>query len=216
MLIPENRQFNDAQDLIVLIHGFGAIRLVMRPLAYQLRRRGFRVQHWTYVSLFDPIERHAIRFFDFLRTVSATEHRFHIVAHSMGSIVSLSALNRGLFPNLGRLVLLAPPNCGSPVARIASKFVGRIITPTCELSDAEDSYVNRFARTSEIEIGIIAARFDALVPIKNTHLSNEKAHVVVNATHNSLLLSKSVSDLIARFLEHGSFDDSPMSLESRT
>ena len=103
-----NRQFNDAKDLIVLVHGFGAIRWMMRPLAYQLRSRGFRVKHWNYVSLFDPIERHAIRFFDFLRTVAATGHRFHIVAHSMGSIVSLSALNRGVLPNMGRLVLLAP------------------------------------------------------------------------------------------------------------
>lgn len=117
----------------MLVHGFGAIRLVMRPLAYQLRSRGFRVQHWTYLSLFDPIERHAIRFFDFLRTDTATERRFHIVAHSMGSIFSLAALNRGVFPNLGSLILLAPPNRGSPVARIASKIVGRVIIPTCEL-----------------------------------------------------------------------------------
>ena len=197
----------------MLVHGFGAIRLVMRPLAYQLRSRGFRVHHWTYLLLFDPIERHAIRFFDFLRTHTATEHRFHIVAHSMGSIVTLAALNRGVFPNLGRLILLAPPNRGSPVARIASKIVGRVITPTCELSDAENSYVNQLARTSDIEIGIIAARFDGLVPVKNTHLPNEKAHVVLNATHNSLLLSKSVSDLIARFLKHGSFKGWPTSLD---
>ena len=203
-----NRQFNDAKDLIVLVHGFGAIRWMMRPLAYQLRSRGFRVQHWNYVSLFDPIERHAIRFFDFLRTVAATGHRFHIVAHSMGSIVSLSALNRGVFPNMGRLVLLAPPNLGSPVARIASKIVGRFIIPASELSDADNSYVNQLARISGIDIGIIAARFDALVPVKNTHLPNEKAHVVVNATHNSLLLSKSVSDLITTFLLLGSFEGS--------
>ncbi len=74
--------------------------------------------------------------------------------------------------------------------------------------------MNQLARTSDIEIGIIAARFDGLVPIKNTHLPNEKDHVVVNATHNSLLLSKSVSDLIARFLKHGAFEGSPMSLDA--
>ena len=68
--------------------------------------------------------------------------------------------------------------------------------------------MNQLARISGIDIGIIAARFDALVPVKNTHLPNEKAHVVVNATHNSLLLSKSVSDLITTFLLLGSFEGS--------
>ncbi len=194
------------EDLIVLVHGFGAQRLVMWPFACLLRARGFRVQHWSYVSLFDPIEKHAIRLFDFLHSVTSTEHRFHIVAHSMGCIVAQSALNRGVLPNLGRLVMLAPPNAGSPVARIASNWFGRILIPTRELSDAKTSYVNKLERTSKVEVGIIAARFDVLVPVRNTHLPNEKEHVVINATHNSLLLSLKASRLTARFLTRGLFE----------
>ncbi len=194
------------KDLIVLVHGFGARRLVMWPFACLLRARGLRVRFWSYGSLFNPIEKHAIRFYDYLHSVTATERRFHIVAHSMGCIVTQSALNLGGFPNLGRIVLLAPPNAGSPVARIASKVIGRFIIPTRELSDLETSYVNQFERKFTADIGIIAARFDVLVPISSTHLLNEKAHVVINATHNSLLLSPKASKLTARFLTHGSFN----------
>ena len=197
----------DSKDLIVLVHGFGAKRLAMWPVACLLRARGFRVKYWSYVSLFDPIEKHAIRFFHFLSSVNVSELRFHIVAHSMGCIVTQSALNRSGFPNLGRVVLLAPPNEGSPIARLASKVIGRIITPTRELSDTESSYVNQLERKATAEFGIIAARFDGLVPVRNTHLPNEKAHVVINATHNSLLLSMKASKLTARFLTHGSFED---------
>ena len=192
-------------DLIVLVHGFGAKRLFMWPLACLLRARGFRVQHWSYVSFFEPIEKHATRFAKYLQKISETEDHFHIVAHSMGSIVVQASLNRGALPKLGRLVLLAPPNRGSPIARIASKIIGRIIVPTHELSDSNTSYVNQLERTSSVEVGIVAARFDVLVPIENTHLTNEKSHVVINATHNSLLVSKKASNLIARFLTHGSF-----------
>ena len=76
------------KDLIVLVHGFAAKRLVMWPFACLLRARGFRVRFWSYGSLFDPIEKHAIRFYDYLHSVTATECQFHIVAHSMGCIVT--------------------------------------------------------------------------------------------------------------------------------
>jgi len=198
----------DAKDLIMLVHGFGANRLVMWPFACLLRARGFRVRLWSYGSLFETIEKHAIRFYDHLHSVTATERRFHIVAHSMGCIVTQAALNLGGFPNLGRVVLLAPPNAGSPIASVASKVIGRIITPTRELSDTEISYVNQLERKATADIGIIAARFDVLVPIRSTHLPNEKAHIVINATHSSLLLSMKASKLTARFLAHGSFEES--------
>ncbi len=196
---------NDEKELIVLVHGFGSKRLYMWPMVCLLRARGFRVQQWSYLSLFDPIETHANRFYKFLQAVSATESRFHIVAHSMGSIVARASLNQSSLPSLGRLIMLAPPNRGSPAARMASKILGRVIVPTQELSDSATSYVNQLERTTNVEIGIIAARFDVLVPIANTHLTDVKSHVVINATHNTLLVSIGASNLIVKFLTHGSF-----------
>ncbi len=189
----------------MLVHGFSANRLIMWPMAQMLRARGFRVEQWSYVSLFEPIDKHAARFSDFVRSQLAQEKRFHIVAHSMGSIVVQSALSRSAVANLGRLVFLAPPNHGSPVARFASKWMGRILTPTRELSDVRTSYVNQLKRNAALEVGIIAASFDLLVPIRSTHLANGAAHVVLNATHNSLLVSRKACDLTARFLRVGFF-----------
>jgi alpha-beta hydrolase superfamily lysophospholipase len=195
----------ETKELIVLVHGFGAKRLAMWPLAQLLRVRGFRVQQWSYVSYFAPIETHASRLFHFVSTSLSTEKRFHIVAHSMGSIIVQSALNRGVVPNLGRLVLLAPPNRGSPVARRASSWLGGIVTPMNELSDASSSFVNQLTRNATLDVGVIAARYDLLVPIANTHLENESAHTVVTATHNSLLISRRASNLTTRFLTSGFF-----------
>jgi len=199
---------SDHRELIVLVHGFGSMRLIMWPLACLLRAGGFRVRQWSYASLFAPIDDHAKRFFEFLEQLATEESRFHIVAHSMGSIIVQSALNRGYFPNLGRIVFLAPPNRGSPVARVAALIFGQILAPTRELSDALESYVNKLERKLKNDVGVIAARFDLLVPISNTHLANESAHIVINATHNSLLVSTTVSKLTARFLATGAFEES--------
>ncbi|MGM0489009.1 MAG: esterase/lipase family protein [Planctomycetota bacterium] len=197
----------DDRDLIILVHGFGANRVFMWPLASRLRSLfGFRVRYWNYRSLFAPIETHADRFFGFLATQLSREQRFHVVAHSMGAIVTRAALNRSHLPNLGRLVLLTPPNGGSPTARRASKVLGGIFTPMREMSDRPSSYVNLLHTDSDIEVGIIAARFDILVPARNTHLPSERRHQTLNATHNSVLLSRTVCEKTARFLRTGEFE----------
>ena len=66
---------SNANDLIVLVHGFGAKRAVMWPLAHRLRLADFRVVAWNYVSLFDSIEKHGKRFYDFLATQLTMERR---------------------------------------------------------------------------------------------------------------------------------------------
>ena len=196
---------NDQKILVVLVHGFCANRFVMWPLAHLLRRKGFRVRQWSYNSFFEPVATHAKRLSDFLGAIQKNERCFHVVAHSMGAIVTRSALHQCEQQNLGRLVFLAPPNGGSPIARIASKWFGRVLPPLDDLSDARTSYVNQLACGTDLEIGIIAARFDVLVPAQNTHLPEEKGHVVLNATHNSLLFSRAVGGLTANFLNTGSF-----------
>lgn len=201
MITPQMPQ----KELVVLIHGFGAKRAVMWPLAARLRSNGYRVRLWSYVTLFQSINCHAERLHNYLTTQLDGESRFSIVAHSMGSIVARAALNRSVPENLARLVLLAPPNQGSPIARYASMLVGGVIRPTQELSDDCNSFVQTMPLPDGIDMGIIAARFDVLVPVANTRLNADHKHETVNATHNSLLMSKEVYRMIASFLKSGEF-----------
>ena len=201
--VAEPGRSGEEQELVVIVHGFGATQYVMWPLAGRLKSSGFRVCFWNYLSLFASIETHAERFSEYLATKLSSESRFHIVAHSMGAIVTRAALNRSRFPNLGRIVLLAPPNGGSPIARLASSVLGGFVTPTRELSSIPASYVNQLKTDSNFEIGIIAAKFDLLVPETNTYLPSQRQHETIIATHNSLLLSRRASAMTARFLRTG-------------
>ena len=56
--------------------------------------------------------------------------RIHLVAHSMGALVVREYLARGKPERLGRVVLLAAPNQGSPIAEpLKWKPLGRLIGP---------------------------------------------------------------------------------------
>ena len=194
-----------SDDLVVLIHGFGSNRLVMWPLASRLRQQGFRVHQWTYPSLFRSIQIHAARLSNYLMGSVASERRVHIVAHSMGCIVARAALNVAQPDNLGRVVLLAPPNLGSPVAGMASKLVGSLVIPCVELSDAPTSFVNQLENLCTSEIGILAATHDFLIPHTNTQLPGQLQHETIPGTHSSMLWTKVLPSKVGSFLRSGHF-----------
>lgn len=193
-------------DLVVLVHGFFGKRIWMYPLSFRMRRHGFRTSSWTYSSLTGSIEEHGQWLREHLLTDLAEEPRIHILAHSMGSIIVRQALSVGKVPNLGRVVFLAPPNRGSPVARRAERLVGSIWRVVSDLSDRSDSFVNRMPSRCLADFGIIAAKYDALVPASHTHLDGEQNHRTLSATHNSLLFSRTAANLAGQFLRTGRFD----------
>ena len=199
-----NADPNAPPGLVLAIHGLSSKRLWMSPLCARLRARTYRVANWGYASVFGgSIATHGLRLFEHLTETLGQETRIHIVAHSLGSIVVRSALSQGAVSNLGRIVFLAPPNKGAPIARLAGPLLGRICKPIEDLSDREDSYVNTLPTLDDIDVAVVAARFDTLVPIANTRLGDHHDHVVLNATHNSLLLSSTAADIASTFLSTG-------------
>jgi pimeloyl-ACP methyl ester carboxylesterase len=197
---PQSKKPDEKKPLVVLIHGLAAGPLSMSVIGRMLQTRGFRVVYWGYPSLFQPIENHAIRLREYLTESLADEPKIHIVAHSMGPIVVRGALAYGPIPNLGRLAFLAPPNQGLPKARFAEKFLGRLLRPLADLSSRPDSYVCSLPPASNVEIGIIAAKYDLLIPVRRTHLEGENYHEVIHSCHISILFSRRAANLIASHL----------------
>ncbi len=176
----------------------------MQPLSMRLRNH-FEVLNFGYNSFFQSVRFHADRLFAFLKKLPG-DRSFHVVAHSMGAIVVRAALDRGDLKNLNRFVMLAPPNNGSPIATRLQRGLGRVFPPLKDLSIGEQSYVRRLPTTLPCETGIIAANFDALVPVASTRLDSVVEHTTLNATHNSLLFSKKAAQLTTQFLVAGRFD----------
>lgn len=196
------------RDLVVLTHGIAASKWMLAPLALRLRGYGFDTQLHGYYSLRGSNAQLGEQFANRLHDL-ADQHpqkTIHVVAHSMGSIVTRCALMAGVPATLGRIVMIAPPNRGSHAARKLSPLYGWFATTLPELSDTPDSFVNRLpTSTGDYAVGVIAAARDNVVRSESTLLDDHTDHTTLDSLHTSILWRKRTADHVASFLNSGQF-----------
>jgi len=194
-------------ELIIVLHGLLATARSMSVLARRLRAEGFQTHLWEYASLKADMATHASLLAQCINESAPQVAKLHIVAHSMGCIVTRAALEQVDTTQLSRVVFLAPPNHGSPVARWCEPLAGAKLAPVRELADSRQSFVNGLCPYCLCETGILAARFDWLVPETSASLPQVRDFKVLNHTHNSLLFSRRVSRQVGHFLRCGCFPE---------
>jgi pimeloyl-ACP methyl ester carboxylesterase len=199
------------RQLVVLVHGLAANRLIMRSLATSLGKAFAATLNWGYQSLWSPIERHSRELAALLRQLDqGREHdRIHLVTHSMGSIIGRLALAEYLPERFGRFVMIAPPNRGSHIAARLAPYFGRICPPLEQLANHESSFVCSLSPPAIGELGIIAAQADFLVLEASTRLGCERDHIILPGLHSSLLWRAETAEQVRHFLEYGRFHREP-------
>jgi len=195
------------RECVSLVHGFLANKYMLAMLGRRLRDRGYLTNAWGYWNMQCSLLVHAERLSRDLEVLDADPRidTIHLVAHSMGCIIGRAALDRRMPRKMGRFVMLAPPNRGSFVATATAATFGRILRPVAELSTAEGSLVNSLPMPAGVEIGVIAAEYDALVAAESTHPDVPHSHVTLPTWHTGLLFKRETGDLVAAFLATGRF-----------
>ncbi len=198
---------DDTRVTVVLVHGLLRTPRSLHWLARALDRAGFRVERFGYSSTRGAIAEHGQRLAAELRRLVAERPlgALHLVAHSLGNLVVRAALDGTARPRIGRVVMLVPPNRGSPVARVLARWLGGFVPVLRELSDDPAASVHRLPAPLDAEVGVIAARFDHLVPESSTHLPGERDHVRLPAFHTSVLWNRGVAQRVIEFLSSGRF-----------
>lgn len=197
-----------SRDRVVLIHGIASTKYFLLPLAQRLRRDGFDPQLYGYFSLLGSIRDLGAQFARKLHRLAERnpDQTIHVVAHSMGSIVTRCALLDGMPDSLGRIVMIGPPNRGSHVARQLTPRLGWISPTLTELSDTPESFVNALPRSvGSHEVGIVTAEHDYMVPAGSTLLDDHADEITLPSLHTSILWRTKTAEHVASFLRTGRF-----------
>ncbi len=197
-------------ETIVVVHGFGSHRWIMWPLAERLRHSGYQVLNWGYRSLTRDLAFHGANLLRTLQQLETSEERsrLHVVAHSMGCIVTRQALLDTHLPKLDKVIMLCPPNRGSHMATRCATLLGWLSTTLTEITDRPDSFVNSLPDSiaCPVDLGILAARNDWIVAPESTRLSGALRYSVIPGFHSGILFRRQTAQCIAHFVQRGSFD----------
>ena len=206
---------------VVLLHGLGRSGRVMRPLARELERAGYRVHNLDYPSTSatpDELVEHLHRE---ISACCAWSGRVHFVTHSLGGVLVRAYLSAHPMPQIGRVVMLAPPNHGSEYVDVAGdwRLFRVVLGPTAvQLGTAATSLPNRLPR-ADFEVGVIAGtgsinplgealipgESDGTVSVVSTHLAGMRDFVVLPVSHTFIMRNVEAIRQTLEFLRDGRF-----------
>jgi len=203
---------------VVLLHGLGRTRRSMARAAAHLREAGFDARPIGYPSRRLPIETLA-------RHVAARLPRdgagpLHFLTHSMGGIVLRQLLRVERPPDLGRVVMLAPPNHGSGLARRLGRnplFRLALGPAGTQLTDGPDGLPARLG-PADYELGVIVGNRpfflmrllsrgegDGKVTLDEARLEGMRDFRVVPCGHTFIMNDRRALDQAVAFLRSGRF-----------
>lgn len=197
-------------------------RLAMRPLARHLTDAGFSVERFGYASCRSSLEHNTEALTETLGAARATPGPVHVLGHSMGGLVALSACLAAGAPTDGRpmrLVMLGSPYQGSHCASTLSQvpFLSSLFGHTLP------EWLERPRPTPPawLEVGVISGRLaqglgrlfvpslpepnDGVVAVSETVVPGALDSICLEVSHMGMLVSEACAHQAGHFFEHGRF-----------
>lgn len=205
----------------MLLHGLGRTDRAMRPLATRLTDAGFDVHNLRYPSRKETPEALLAEVTSRIDACCADAPVLHLVGHSLGGILIRAYVARQHPDNLGRVVLLAPPNHGSEIVDAVGDWAAfeALLGPTAvQLGTGPDSLPNRLP-PPDYDVGVIAGtdtvnpvgsliipgEDDGMVSLESTRLDAMTDFLAVPRSHAFIMTSDDVAGQVEHFLRHGAF-----------
>ncbi|MBP6534961.1 MAG: alpha/beta hydrolase [Arenimonas sp.] len=191
---------------VLLVHGLWMQAPALFYWAWRLRKAGFEPVYFSYKSLLQGPDSARVR----LRQAALERPDTHILAHSLGGLVTLNALAGEQSFN-GRIICVGSPLAGSRTARaLASHHAGRLAGHSLPLlcqglqRVPEGLKVSVIAGTKPNGLGRLLQRFDepsdGTVALSETKIPGLERHITVPVSHSGQLFSKTVVDEVLGLL----------------
>ncbi len=199
----------------------------MLAAEWKLAYAGYRVVNNSYSSLTRKIEENARAAIDpaldECRAEGAT--RISLVTHSLGGILVRHYLSKQPIAELGRVVMMGPPNQGSELADYyAALITADYLEPPAlaQLGTGPESVPLELGPV-DFELGVIAGNThhrnflpglpdgpgDGTVSVAETAVAGMADFIAVPASHTLMMWSDTVLAQMVYFLRHGAFDHQP-------
>lgn len=218
----------EARECVVLLHGLARTSSSMNRMQRELEYAGYATANIDYPSREQPIEALAGPVVEEGLAACRTQDgisRIHFVTHSLGGILVRYYLDRNDIPELGRVVMLGPPNQGSAAADDLADVPGFDLLngpAGRQLGKGADS-VPLSLGPADFELGVIAGTRtidpitsavlddpdDGRVSVEDTRLEGMRDFVTVAHSHAFMMRMPRTIELTIAFLKDGRFPQSP-------
>lgn len=210
-------------DCVVLLHGLARTSKSMTKLVPAFESRGYRVANVDYPSREKPVEELAeiaVQKGIDQCDVEADE-KIHFVTHSLGGILVRYYLAHQQLPQLGRVVMLAPPNKGSEVVDNLGKVPGYFLLngPAGMQLGTDAASIPSTLGPVTYPVGVVAgtrtinfllSQFlsnpdDGKVSVENTKVEGMADFIELPVSHPFIMREDVVIQQALAFIESGEF-----------
>lgn len=208
-----------AAECVVLLHGLARGKLSMEPMAQALRRHGYDVVNAAYPSTettVDGLTRHVG-----WAVETCGQTRVSFVTHSMGGILVRAWMTATRPADLGRVVMLGPPNAGSELVDALSDLPGfQLINGPAGLQlgtgpgslplalppvDYPVGVIAGVQSVNPLFSNLIPGPDDGKVGLDSTRVDGMADHIALPVTHTFMMWDPEVIAQTLVFLRDGRF-----------
>jgi len=210
-----------SREQVVLLHGLARTSGSMEDMAEALSREGYQVWNIDYSSRkYKTSELAAMVREEIISKTSGAE-KIHFVTHSMGGIIVRYIQRYDPLPNIGRVVMLSPPNHGSEVVDLlgntwpfefingpAGKELGtdeNSIPQKLGSVNFETGIITGDSSINWINSFIIPGEDDGKVSIESAKVEGMVDFLVIHASHPFIMKDKLVITKCLSFIRDGHF-----------
>ena len=213
-----------APECVILLHALARTTYSMSSMTTYLQKSNYIVINQAYPTTRKSINAMANE--DVPSMVSQCQQykprKIHFVTHSIGGIVLRAYLQNNKLSNVGRIVMLAPPNHGSRLADVFHRnLLFKIITGPAgqELTTHQSSTPNSLDQEIKYDVGIIAGNFsfnplmkfffhddnDGKVAVSSARIRGMKDFIVLPVSHTFMMSNVLVLKETLHFIQYGAF-----------